>query len=392
MKLSKLYFFPLWFSNLSVLDRYLLTELTSIFIFSVGIFSSVGVAVGTLSDLANKISDFNLPLIVAIQVFILKIPEYAGYALPISLLLATLMTYGRLSSDSEMIALRSFGISVYRLVAPAIIFSLLITTISFLFNELVVPVANYQATFIQNPFIPDERTSTQKQDIFYPEYEQVESNKGVQKQTIKSFFYAQEFDGKNLKNLTVINWSNHQIRRIIIAELANWDRDQKVWNFYRGFVYQVNQKSLDRSDNILPFDRQQFSLSKIPLDLVKEARDPYEMNIAQGFKYLELLKFSQDEKKILMLEVRIQQKFAFPFICLIFGIVGSALGASSQDINKTRSFGLSVIVVFLYYLLGFLIGALGLIGVISPFWAAWLPNFLGLGMGWKLLVRASNGV
>jgi len=59
-------------------------------------------------------------------------------------LLAALMTYSRLSSDSELIALRSCGVSIYRLVLPAFILSFVVTG-TFLFNEQVVPAANYQA-------------------------------------------------------------------------------------------------------------------------------------------------------------------------------------------------------------------------------------------------------
>jgi lipopolysaccharide export system permease protein len=390
MKLSKLHFYKLLISRLSILDRYIFGELSSIFVFSIGIFSSVGVAVGTLSDLGNKISEFNLPLTVAIKVFILKIPEYTSYAFPISILLATLMTYGRLSSNSETIALRSFGISIYRLVLPAIALSLLVTSISFLFNELVVPAANYQATLIQKPFIPDDRPSTQQQDIFYPEYEQISEGNNNSKQVLKNIFYAEEFDGINLKNVTIIELAKHHIQKIIIAQIARWDEGQNTWNFERGFVHDLDFISTSENQ-VSSFDRRQFSFSKIPFELVKQIRDPYEMNIHQGFKYLEILKASQDKKKILMLEVRLQQKFAFPFICSIFGLIGSSLAINPQGINKSTSFGMSLIIVFLYYLSGFLIGALGLIGLISPFWAAWLPNFLGLGMGYKLLVKANNG-
>jgi lipopolysaccharide export system permease protein len=389
MKLSKLHFYKLLNFKFSILDRYLLGELSSIFLFSVGIFSSVGVAVGTLSDLGNKISEFNLPLVVAIKVFILKIPEYTSYAFPISVLLATLMTYGRLSSDSETIALRSFGISIYRLVAPAIALSLLVTSISFLFNESIVPAANYQATLIQKPFIPDARPSTQQQDIFYPEYEQIVAKNGDSKQTLKNIFYAEEFDGKNLKNVTILELAKHHIQKIIIARIARWNEEQNTWDFESGFIHDLNSSSVSE-DKILHFDRQQFSFSKIPFELVQKVRDPYEMNIHQSLKYLDILKATQDEKKILMLEVRLQQKFAFPFICLIFGLIGSSLAINPQGINKSTSFGMSVIIVFLYYLSGFLIGALGLIGLISPFWAAWLPNFLGLGMGYKLLIKANS--
>ena len=109
------------------------------------------------------------------------------------------------------------------------------------------------------------------------------------------------------------------------------------------------------------------------------------MNIFQAQKYMKILRVMEDEQKLRTFQVRVQQKIAFPFICIVFGVIGSALGTSPQYINRAMGFGLSVVIVFIYYLLGFLIGSLGLIGVVSPFMAAWLPNAIGLGIGLYLL-------
>jgi lipopolysaccharide export system permease protein len=124
--------------GLSVMDRYIATELIPPFLFGVGAFSSVGVAIGTLFDLVRKVTDSGLPLTIAIQVLLLKLPLFISYAFPMSTLLAALMTYSRLSSDSELIALRSCGVSLYRLVVPAVVLSLVVTGMTFLFNEMVV--------------------------------------------------------------------------------------------------------------------------------------------------------------------------------------------------------------------------------------------------------------
>ncbi len=60
-----------------------------------------------------------------------KLPEYVSYAIPIAVLLTTLITYGRFSNESEIIAFRSCGISIYRLILPTIILSFFITIINF---------------------------------------------------------------------------------------------------------------------------------------------------------------------------------------------------------------------------------------------------------------------
>lgn len=367
------------------MDRYIVTESIGPFLLSVGIFSSLGVAIGYLSDLINKVIESNLPIVQAAQVLLLKVPEFVSYALPISVLLSSLMAFGRLSNNSEIIALRSCGVSLYRIVAPAIALSLLVTGITFLFNELVVPAANYRATAILVESIQEEHPFWQTRDIFYPDYERVTLPNGETRQRLKSLFYAKQFDGKQMKMLTILQWLGENLNQIIISDSASWNGEQQTWDFFNGTIYKI---ASDTSyDETLSFDRRQIPFSRVPFDLAVLGRDPDEMNIAQAQAYIKLLRQTGDEKKLLMFQVRTQQKMAFPFVCLVFGVVGSALGSRPQHVSRATSFGLSVAIVFLYYVLGFSLGSLGTIGIFSPFLAAWLPNFIGLGVGFWLLGR-----
>ena len=220
-----------WF-KLSLMDRYLVKELTLPFFFSVGMFSCLGVAIGTLSDLVNKIFESNLSWLLAVKIIFLKMPEFVSYALPISVLLTTLITYSRLSKDSELIALRSCGVSVYRFITPALILSLLVTAITFLFNESIVPAANYQATTTLVEAINEEQPFLLKQDIFYPEYEEIKGNNGHSSKFLKTLFYARNFDGKNMNNLTILNNSSGGLHNIIISQKAVWNKREKVWDFF----------------------------------------------------------------------------------------------------------------------------------------------------------------
>ena len=134
--------------NLFLVDRYLLKELILPFCFGMGLFSSLGIAVGTLFDLIRQVSESQVLLAIALQVLFLKMPEFIAYGIPMSVLLATLMTYSRLSQDSELIAMRCIGVSLYRLVVPAIAFSLIIMGITVFFQELIVPAANSHSSII----------------------------------------------------------------------------------------------------------------------------------------------------------------------------------------------------------------------------------------------------
>ncbi|MEL4894291.1 LptF/LptG family permease [Crocosphaera sp. Alani8] len=369
--------------SLSLMDRYITSQLISPLLFSVGLVSVLGVAIGYLSDLADKVVDSNLPLMQALEILLLKVPEFTAYALPISVMLSTLLTYGRLSNDSELIAFRSCGVSLYRLIIPAVVISLVVTGVTFLMSELVVPAANYRATTILVEYLQEERPYWQNKDIFYPDYEQVILPNGDQEKRLRHLFFAEQFDGENLKTLTVLEWLEERLNRIVVSDSATWNRQEETWDFFNGTIYKLApDASYQEAD---PFEHRQLPLTKAAFEFALQGRDPYEMNIVQAKQYMRILKMMGDDKKLRMFQVRIQQKLAFPFICVVFGVIGSALGATPQQMGRATGFGLSVLIIFSYYLLGFLIGSLGLTGLISPLLAGWLPNIVGLAVGFWLL-------
>lgn len=375
-------------TGLSVMDRYIASELVPPFLFGVGAFSSVGVAIGTLFDLVRKVTESGLLLGIAVKVLLLKMPEFVVYAFPMSTLLAALMTYSRFSSDSELIALRSCGVSIYRLVVPAIALSFVVTGMTFLFNELVVPAANYEASNTLQQALNEDKVAFKEQNIFYPEYRDEKQADGETTKVLNRLFYADQFDGKQMKKLTVLDWSRQGLNQIVTAESAVWNPAQNTWDFFKGSIYVIAPDASYR--NILKFEHQQLKLSRAPLDLASKGRDYGEMNISQSLDYLKIVRMSGDDKKTLKLRVRIQQKISFPFVCVVFGVVGAALGTRPQRTAKSTSFGISIIVIFSYYLLSFITGALGQTAILSPFMAAWLPNLFGLGAGGFLVARAAR--
>ncbi|NJL00697.1 MAG: YjgP/YjgQ family permease [Spirulinaceae cyanobacterium RM2_2_10] len=377
-----------YFPHLSILDRYLIGELLPPFLFGVGLFSSLGVAVGMVFDLVRRVTEYGLTVDVALRVMLLKLPEFVAYALPVALLLATLMTYSRLASDSELVALRSVGVSVYRLAAPALLLSIIVTGMTFLFNELVVPAANYRAAIALERALNDEAPSFQERNIFYPEYDKVRGDDGELQTVLKRLFYAEHFDGRNMEGLTILDRSRDGVDQIVTAKSAAWNFQDNQWDFEDGIIYLV---SPDGSfQNILRFEQQQLQLPRTPIDLASRLRDNTEMNIAQSRDQLNLLRLSGDEGQIRKLRVRIHQKVSFPFVCLVFGLLGAALGTRPQHTSRATSFAISVVVVFGYYVLFFVTGALGLVGTLSPLLAAWLPNLFGIGAGSALLVQSAR--
>ncbi len=374
--------------RLPVMDRYITLELVPPFLFGVGAFSSLGVSIGALFDLIRRVTESGLPISVAVQVLLLKMPEFIAYSFPMSILLSCLMTYSRLSSDSELVALKACGVSIYRMVLPALGLAFLVTGMTFAFNEMLVPSANYQATQTLAAALNDKDPDFQERNILYQEFESVRQPNGKKKDVLARLFYAKEFDGNQMRGLTILDFSQDGFDQIVSAKSAAWNPTQKLWDFFDGTIYAVSPDGSFR--NIAKFDQQQLKLPRGPLDLASQPRDYNEMNLAQSYDYLELLKQSGDADKIRKLRVRIQQKYALPFICVAFGLVGAALGARLNRGGRSTGFAISIVIIFSYYLLAVICGSIAQLGVISPLLGAWLPNLFGLGAAALLLLRSTR--
>jgi lipopolysaccharide export system permease protein len=115
------------------------------------------------------------------------------------------------------------------------------------------------------------------------------------------------------------------------------------------------------------------------------------MTVGQARRAERLLMEANNRKEARRLRVRIQEKFAFPAICLVFGLIGSSLGVRPHSrTSRSQGFGISVVLIFGYYLMSFIFSSLGITGTLSPFLAAWLPVVLGLTAGLWMLSRASR--
>lgn len=374
--------------QISVMDRYITMELLLPFLFGIGLFTSLGLSIGTLFELIRKVTESGLLLTVALKILLLRMPEFIALAFPMSVLLATLMAYSRLSSDSEIIALKSIGVNVYRLVIPAILLSLVVTGITFFINDVVSPSANRQATLTLQKALDRVRPTFKDRNILYPEYTTVEHEDGSRHSVLVRLFYAEEFNGEQMKDLTILDLSRDGVNQILTSKTATWNIGENVWDFFNGTIYLISPDGAYR--NIVRFEHQQLALSRAPLDLAQRPPSYDEMSIAQAREHLKIVKLEANEKEIRKILVRIQGKISLPFVCVVFGLIGAALGVRPQNTNKATSFGICVGLIFSYYLLSFVSESMGIWGILTPFMAAWLPNFLGLGMGTWLLIQSAK--
>ncbi len=266
--------------RISVMDRYLMMQLLPPFLFGVGAFSSLGVAIGTMFDLMRRVAESGLPMMIAAKILALNFPFFIGLSFPMSMLLSTLLTYSQLSSNSELIALRSTGVSIYRLVLPALMMSLIVTGMNFVLNELVVPAANYEAAVTLKQAIREEAPDLPERNIIYQQFTKVKQDNGEKEDVLSYWLYAKEFDGKKLKALTIVDLSQPDFTQILVAESARWNPDNNRAIFFNGTSYLVAPDGSYRS--IGKFNEQELYFPRAAINLTRKKKEPTEMNIAEA--------------------------------------------------------------------------------------------------------------
>jgi lipopolysaccharide export system permease protein len=189
--------------------------------------------------------------------------------------------------------------------------------------------------------------------------------------------------------VTLVDFTKAGHQQLLIAKTGTWNDPRSMWEFRDGRIVDID--SANNRTTSADFDRYFYPFTKAPLDVGKLPSDAAQMTVAQAWRAEALLEQAGDRKEARRLRVRIQEKFAFPAICLVFGLIGSSLGVRpNARTSRSQGFGISVLLIFGYYLMSFIFSSLGIKGTLMPFFAAWMPVFIGLGGGLVLLRQASR--
>jgi lipopolysaccharide export system permease protein len=376
-------------SRIPLMDRWLASELLGPLLFGVAAFTAVSLSVGVVFELVRKVSESGLPLTAALQVLLLRLPGFLVLSFPMATLMATLLAYSRLSSNSELTALRSVGVSTVRMVVPALVVAFLMSVLTFVFNDVVVPNANLTASLRLDRALGRAIAAEKGDNTLYSRFGTIQRADGTVIDGLSQLFYAREYLKGQMKDVTVLDFSRQGQRQMLTAKTGVWNERQAMWEFRNGRIVNVND--LDGQTTSADFDRYLYPLNRSPIDLAQLPKDAASMTVAQAIKAEQLLTEAGDRKEARRIRVRIQEKFAFPAICLVFGLIGSSLGVRpNARTSRSQGFGISVLLIFSYYLMSFIFSSLGVKGTLSPLLAAWLPVLVGLAGGLFLLRQASR--
>jgi len=308
-----------------------------------------------------------------------------------SMLLATLLAYGKLSSNSELLALKSLGFANRRIILPAVILSIVMTCVTFIFNDSIVPISNRVAENTMRASLGKAISSEQGKHIMFSRYgSQIDSSNQISKsnENLTHIFYAKYFRNNFMEQVTLIDYSRIGMEQTLKAKKGEFDEKNNLWIFYDGRLT-ITQDNGEIS--FINFDTYKYPLGEGPRELAKIPSDANDMTVKEAIKAEALYKKAGNKREARRMRVRIQEKFTLPAACLVFGLIGSSFGVRSiSRSSKSQGFGLSVLLIFGYYVLSFFSSSLGVKGVLNPMLAAWAPVFISILIALYLLRRASK--
>ncbi len=381
-----------WYS-IPLIDRWLLGQIIPPMLFAISAFTVISLSVGVMFDLIRKIVEYGLPLLLALKVLFFSLPSFLVLSFPMAVLLSTLLAYGKLSSNSELLALKSLGIKTARIISPALALSIFMTGLTFYFNDNLVPKSNKLAETTLRAGIGSSFSEEKgKENIMFSRYgsriNSITKKPTKNNSKLTHIFYSQWYENKIMKNVTVLDFSREDFQQILKAKTGRFDKKSSSWIFSDGSIVSIDPSG--QTTNI-QFKEYTYPFVEGPMELAKVPKDANEMTLKQAIKAEKIYKKTGNLKEIRRIKVRIQEKFTLPFACLVFGLIGSSLGSKSNlRSSKSQGFGLSVILILIYYVMSFIFSSFGVKGILPPIFAAWLPVLISLGGGIYLLRKSSS--
>jgi lipopolysaccharide export system permease protein len=367
-------------SLVKIIDRYIIKELIPPFLLGLLLFTFV-LLLNRIFKLTELIVAKGVPFTEVLRLVSYIMPSFLTLTIPMALLLGALVTFGRLSTDSEIVALKATGFSLYRLMAPVIAFSLIAALATAYFSLYLGP----------------EKARNFKRDVFLLARTHAFAGieEGVFNDTFKNLvIYARKVPAPNeMKGVFISDERNPNDPYVIIANRGALDIDLST-----GYAYlHLNNGSIHRKENKsgsyqeINFDNNTLSIDlyqKLMGDSEANKRDKREMSINELREMASQMAGTGKEGYVLMTEY--YKRFTVPFACIIFGFLGPPLGMFSRRSGKSSGVTVALVIFTLYYLLMKGGENMAAAGNFPPLLAALLPNVVVGLLGAYLVVSASN--
>lgn len=349
--------------------------------------------INRLLEMMDMLIVKHVEIMTVMKLFITMLPFTFAITIPLSMLVAVLMAFGRLSSDSEVIAMLASGTSYWRMLRMPIFAGLIMSLFMVAFNNWVLPAGNtiFKKTYIE---VNARKPFSQLQEHRFIK---------VGDRTIG----VDKIDEKNniLENIIIYDENSASSMSVTSARRGTWLKNQKVKDksgkLYQYMRLQLTDGTVQTYERFTATTTQpefqvqtfkkmiiiiKFRLSE-DFGIEKSAR---EMNIPELASEIKKVAKAGNSYNLRELKVELQKKFSIPFASLAFVIFGIPIVLTRKKTGVGFGLGISLIVMVIYYLLLSFGESFGKSGKLDEFVAMWVTNVILSGAGIGILLRLSK--
>lgn len=364
-------------NSIKIINRYIFGEILSPFFISL-FFLTFVFLMTRIPEITNMVVNYNADLSAILLMVGYTLPRFLEFTLPMSVMIAILLTFMRMSGENEIVALKGAGTSLYKLLPPVLVFCLMgtlltmwVTVVGVSWGKLSMKEKSVELARTSIDLALQERQfNSQLKDIMI-----YVSHVNMKTKELKDVF----IEDRRAKGVTSI--STAPSGKLIRQE------NESIYTIrlYKGMINQVN--SDDNSVSTI-----QFGHYDINIDLA--AMHKGEKTIRKDFDELSLAELRHMIRKGIPDKVRMSEalmvfheKFSIPFACLSLGLLAFPLGIQSMSLRRSSGFSMGIFFFLLYYFLLAAGWSAGETGHYPPFIGMWMPNLVMGGAGIFLLWR-----
>ena len=355
--------------KIKIINKYIIKELIKIFLIAVGSLTAV-LYLDKFLFIAENIVSRGVSLLEVFSIMIYISPAYLAITIPISVLVASVATFNQFSASNEWVAMKSCHLSFIQTMRPVFIFSVFAYLLAVVIMLYALPWGNLAYKQKTYEIIKNRASINIKANTFNHDF------KGL---VILTKVRRGQFQ---LKDIFIADTTNSKTPRIIIADQAMIQLDREALKIrlklQKGTIHELGNKL--SAYQTINFDAYELNLG-LPTtnQLEKEAMVGHrELSINLLLKQIK--DFEKKGLPTYAAKVELSKKFAIPFTCLLFGLLGAPLGIYSSRGGKSGSFATSIGVIFLYYVGLIFMQNMGKSGEIDPYLSVWLPNIIIFGV------------
>jgi len=350
-------------------------------------------------ELVNNIVGKGLSPYIVLKVFVLSLPFIIALTVPMAVLVSVITVFGRLSQDFEIIALKTGGVNLYRLIVPVLLTVILLSMGMVYFNNHILPESNHTVKNLLIDINEKKPSLRLKEGIFTKPF------KGYD-------IYIRKIDHKEsiLYDILIYETKKGRITKVVVANKGRMEthKDKVVLTLLDGEMHEIDLKNPNHYRK-LTFEKHTitFPLNDEFVEKEREFRSDRELSArAMGARIVDIeeeigkLKESKSpqkdverrikikRKEISRYAVEIQKKYSIPFASVVFLFLGVPLGIKTRKGGVAVATGVSILFFVVYYV--FLVGGEELAdrGLMSPFLGMWFANIVFFLVGLFLTQRS----